>query len=153
MGERKDGGEWWAPDSRREVGIMMGERGRGCMMCLAHGRRMVYTGWMRTSGDIVGGHIYTWAKDTGERMAHRPLDLRDGSEGCRVSLILIWQTGTIQKSKNGKQSAPSPAQPDPAWSPKSEQWDRRDKPPAEISQHHLQGVSAKWRPRHCTADV
>lgn len=69
---------------------------------------------MRTSGDIVGGHIYTSAKDIGERMAHRPLDLRDGSEGCRVSLILIWQTGTIQKSKNGKQSTPSPAQPVPA---------------------------------------
>lgn len=40
--------------------------------------------------------------------AHRPLDSRDGSQGCRVSLMLVCQSGTIQKSKNGKQSTPRP---------------------------------------------
>ena len=52
---------------------------------------------MRTGGDIVGGHMYPRDKDIGERMSHRPLDSRDGSEGCGVSLILVWRLGLSRK--------------------------------------------------------
>lgn len=69
---------------------------------------------MGTSGDMIGGHIYPLAKDTGKRRAHRPLGSRAGSEGCRVSLILVWQAGTTQVSMNGKHSTAIPTQSAPA---------------------------------------
>lgn len=98
---------------------------QGMYKCLAHGRRMVDPGWVGTNGDMIGGHICPLSKDIGKRRAHRPLGSRAGSEGCRVSLILDWQTGTTQKNMNGKHSTPIPTQSAPAWSSKSQRWVRK----------------------------